>query len=134
MLWIPATLLAAAAQTARNAMQSNLTASLGTLGATQVRFIYGWPFAVAFLVLAAGAAGHGVPGPTSAFIADTAGGAVAQIAGDAPRAHGPGTDRRRRRAAACNGCRCELSRVRVARCSIAFDTSLGLAFRRPRCS
>ena len=47
MLWILATLVAAAVQTARNAMQSSLTAALGTLGATQVRFVYGWPFAVA---------------------------------------------------------------------------------------
>ena len=41
MLWIIATLIAAVAQTARNAMQSSLTATLGTLGATQVRFVYG---------------------------------------------------------------------------------------------
>jgi drug/metabolite transporter (DMT)-like permease len=83
MLWIPATLLAAAAQTARNAMQSNLTAALGTLGATQVRFIYGCPFAVAFLALAAALAGTGVPAANATFLAYTAGGAVAQIAGTA---------------------------------------------------
>jgi drug/metabolite transporter (DMT)-like permease len=83
MLWIVATVLAAAVQTARNATQSHLTATLGTLGATQVRFIYGWPFAAVFLGLAAAAAGTGVPAPTPAFLAYTAGGAVAQIGGTA---------------------------------------------------
>ena len=83
MLWILATLVAAGAQTARNAMQSSLTATLGTLGATQVRFVYGLPFAAAFLALAAAVAGSGVPEPTSAFLAYTAAGATAQIAGTA---------------------------------------------------
>ena len=40
---------AAAAQTVRNAMQRELTASLGTVGATHVRFLFGFPFAVVFL-------------------------------------------------------------------------------------
>ena len=38
-LWMIATLIAAAAQTARNAMQQSLTATIGTIGATQVRFL-----------------------------------------------------------------------------------------------
>ncbi|HVJ29393.1 MAG TPA: DMT family transporter [Gammaproteobacteria bacterium] len=83
MLWIFATLVAAGAQTARNAMQSSLTATLGTLGATQVRFLYGLPFAVVFLALAAAIAGADVPAPTARFLAVTAGGAIAQIAGTA---------------------------------------------------
>ena len=83
MLWIVATVIAAAAQTARNAMQSHLTASLGTLGATQVRFVYGLPFAVLFLAIAAALAGTSVPPPTAEFLAYTAGGAFAQIAGTA---------------------------------------------------
>ena len=69
MLWIFATLLAAGAQTARNAMQSSLTATLGTLGATQVRFLYGLPFAVVFLALAAAIAGTDIPAPTWRFFA-----------------------------------------------------------------
>jgi len=48
-LWIPFTLLAAAGQTARNAMQRELTTALGTVGATHVRFLFGFPFAVIFL-------------------------------------------------------------------------------------
>lgn len=82
MLWIACTLIAAAAQTARNATQSGLTASLGTLGATQVRFLFGLPFAIGFLAVAA-SAGGGVPPLNARFLAFTAGGAVAQILGTA---------------------------------------------------
>ena len=83
MLWILSTLIAAAGQTARNAMQSSLTTTLGTLGATQVRFVYGFPFALLFLGLVATAAGGAVPAPTAAFLRFTAVGALAQIAGTA---------------------------------------------------
>jgi len=83
LLWIACTLIAAAAQTARNAMQSGLTGSLGTLGATQVRFLYGFPFALLFLLVAALAAHSGVPAPSARFLAFTGGGAVAQIIGTA---------------------------------------------------
>jgi len=51
LLWIPVTLIAAAAQTARNATQRSLIDRIGTVGATQVRFLYGLPFAIAFLAL-----------------------------------------------------------------------------------
>jgi drug/metabolite transporter (DMT)-like permease len=79
MLWIPATLIAAAAQTARNAMQRGLTERLGTLGATQVRFLYGLPFALLILggsVLVMHAA---VPPANARFLAFTVAGSVAQI-------------------------------------------------------
>src|SRR5438477_1075787 len=49
MLWAVFTVLAAAGQTARNAMQRELTATLGTAGATHVRFLFGFPFALLFL-------------------------------------------------------------------------------------
>ena len=45
-LWVVFTLIAAASQTARNAMQRELTATLGTVGATHVRFLFGFPFAL----------------------------------------------------------------------------------------
>ena len=48
-LWVVFTLLAAAGQTVRNAMQRELTATLGTVGATHVRFLFGFPFALLFL-------------------------------------------------------------------------------------
>lgn len=83
MLWIFATLIAAAAQTARNAMQSSLTVTLGTIGATQVRFLYGLPFALIFLGAQSAASGFAVPAPNAEFFASTAAGAMAQIAGTA---------------------------------------------------
>jgi drug/metabolite transporter (DMT)-like permease len=52
-LWAVFTITAAGAQTLRNAMQRDLIASLGTGGATYVRFIFGLPFAVLFLALVA---------------------------------------------------------------------------------
>jgi drug/metabolite transporter (DMT)-like permease len=49
-LWAIFTVIAAFAQTVRNAMQRELTASLGTVGATHVRFLFGFPFALIFLL------------------------------------------------------------------------------------
>src|SRR5690554_6797847 len=79
MLWIPATLLAAAAQTGRNLAQAGLTARLGTLGATQVRFVYGLPFALVFLALAAWVAGRAPPVPSGSALSWLALGGIAQI-------------------------------------------------------
>lgn len=47
--WIAFTLAAALAQTFRNAVQSALVPSLGRMGATQVRFVFGAPFGLAIL-------------------------------------------------------------------------------------
>lgn len=52
-LWIPATIAAAAFQVARNALQRSLLASTGPWGATLVRFLFGLPFSLAFLGVAA---------------------------------------------------------------------------------
>ena len=49
-IWIPITLWAALAQTVRNAAQRTLTADLGTLAATLVRFLYGLPVAAVFVL------------------------------------------------------------------------------------
>lgn len=81
MLWIVSTLIAAAAQTARNAMQSSLTATLGTVGATQVRFLYGFPFALVFLGIVTVAAEASAPAANARFLMFTFGGAIAQIFG-----------------------------------------------------
>ncbi len=48
-LWICTTIAAAGAQALRNALQRGLTVSLGTLGATHVRFLFGLPFSILFL-------------------------------------------------------------------------------------
>lgn len=50
-LWVPIVLWAALAQTARNAAQRSLVAQAGTLGATLARFLYGIPFAGAWVLL-----------------------------------------------------------------------------------
>ena len=50
-LWIPFVILASLGQVARNAMQRELTASLGTVGATHVRFLFGFPFAIVFFAI-----------------------------------------------------------------------------------
>ena len=82
-LWIPVTLAAAVAQTGRNAAQRGLTERLGTLGATNVRFLYGLPFALAFLALALGLTGSSAPTLTPHAVAFAALGALAQIAATA---------------------------------------------------
>jgi drug/metabolite transporter (DMT)-like permease len=79
ILWIPATLAASAAQTARNATQRQLTGIIGTVGATQVRFLYGFPFALLFLAAVAWATGETVPGPNQSFYLFIAAGSVTQI-------------------------------------------------------
>lgn len=78
-LWIPATLIAAAAQTARNTLQHRLTETLGTLGATQVRFLYGLPFAILFLIAVRLVEGAIIPSPTRQFLVFVSASAVAQI-------------------------------------------------------
>jgi len=80
LLWVTATLIAAAAQTARNATQSSLTAVIGAVGATQVRFLYGLPFALLFLVVMALFGGEPIPPIGARSLAYVAFGAVAQIA------------------------------------------------------
>lgn len=82
-LWIPITLAAALAQTGRNAAQRGLTERLGTLGATNVRFLYGLPFACLFLALALWASGSAVPPFTPRTLVFTFLGAMAQIAATA---------------------------------------------------
>ena len=47
-LWILTTIAAAGCQSLRNALQRGLTVTLGTVGATHVRFLFGLPFALIF--------------------------------------------------------------------------------------
>ena len=78
-LWIPVTLAAALAQTGRNAAQRGLTERLGTLGATNVRFLFGLPFACAFLGLALWLSGTPPLPLTPRALGFTALGGAAQI-------------------------------------------------------
>lgn len=83
MLWAVFTLIAAAAQTARNAMQRELTATLGTVGATHVRFLFGFPFAVLFLIGVLTVTGSDWPRPSLIYWPWITLGFVAQIAATA---------------------------------------------------
>jgi len=83
MLWAVFTVIAAAAQTARNAMQRELTATLGTVGATHVRFLFGFPFALVFLPGVMVFAGYGLPRPPLEFWPWVVAGAFTQIAATA---------------------------------------------------
>ncbi|MGC1559117.1 MAG: EamA/RhaT family transporter, partial [Bradyrhizobium sp.] len=62
-LWIPFTLTGALGQVARNAMQRQLTGPLGTWGATNIRFLFGFPFAILFFAVVLLASGDPLPWP-----------------------------------------------------------------------
>jgi len=78
-LWIPFTLIAAGGQVARNVMQRGLTAELGTVGATHVRFLFGFPFALIFLAGVLAMSGQTLPVPPAAFWPWVLAGALTQI-------------------------------------------------------
>jgi len=82
-LWAVFTIVAAAAQTVRNAAQRELTARLGTVGATHVRFLFGFPFAPIFLAGVMIALGQGLPQPPPAFWPWVVLGALTQVAATA---------------------------------------------------
>jgi len=66
-LWIPFTITAALGQVARNAMQRSLTGPLGTWGATNIRFLFGFPFSIVFFAAVVAVTGDHVPWPTAQF-------------------------------------------------------------------
>jgi len=82
-LWAVFTIIAAFAQTVRNAMQRELTVSLGTVGATHVRFLFGFPFALLSLAALMMATGASLPRPGLMFLPWVIDGALAQIAATA---------------------------------------------------
>jgi drug/metabolite transporter (DMT)-like permease len=82
-LWAVFTLIAAAAQTVRNATQRELTGRLGTVGATHVRFLFGLPFACLFLVGVIVVGGAALPHPGLVFWPWVLAGALLQIAATA---------------------------------------------------
>jgi drug/metabolite transporter (DMT)-like permease len=82
-LWALFTLIAAGAQTVRNATQRELTTTLGTAGATHVRFLFGLPFALVFLLIVLFASGAALPSPSAAYWPWILQGAIAQIAATA---------------------------------------------------
>jgi drug/metabolite transporter (DMT)-like permease len=78
-LWAAFTIIAAASQTARNAMQRELIVKLGTLGATHVRFLFGFPFAVVLLIGVLAVTGTPLPRAGLAFWPWVFAGSVTQI-------------------------------------------------------
>jgi drug/metabolite transporter (DMT)-like permease len=80
-LWIPFTVIASLAQVARNAMQRQLTGPLGTWGATNIRFLFGFPFSLIFFAIVLAATGDAVPWPTAVFWPWLLLGAFSQIVG-----------------------------------------------------
>ena len=78
-LWALFTVIAAAAQTVRNATQRELTATLGTVGATHVRFLFGFPFALVFLAGVMIVSGQALPHPPPVYWPWIMLGAFAQI-------------------------------------------------------
>ena len=78
-LWIPFTIIAALGQVARNAMQRSLTGPLGTWGATNIRFLFGFPFSIIFFSVVVAVTGDPIPWPTAAFWPWLLLGALSQI-------------------------------------------------------
>jgi drug/metabolite transporter (DMT)-like permease len=79
VLWAVFTVIAAGSQTLRNAMQKELTTTLGTVGATHVRFLFGLPFAILFLTMIVLVSGVRPPPITMTAFAWTLLGALTQI-------------------------------------------------------
>src|SRR5438876_1308860 len=80
-LWIPFTIIAALGQVARNAMQRSLTGPLGTWGATNIRFLFGFPFSILFFAVVIAVSGDRIPWPVAAFWPWLLLGALSQIVG-----------------------------------------------------
>ncbi|HUB86176.1 MAG TPA: EamA family transporter [Rhizomicrobium sp.] len=82
-LWAAFTVFAAVGQTARNTVQRQLTTSIGAAGSTHVRFLFGFPFAVLFLIGVISVTHQPIPHPPGEFWLWLLLGAVTQIAGTA---------------------------------------------------
>ncbi len=78
-LWVVFTVLASGGQTLRNALQRELTTTLGTVGATHVRFLYGLPFGLVFCLAVLAYNGVALPRLTQDMIGWTTVGALSQI-------------------------------------------------------
>ena len=79
MLWIPVTLAAAFLQNIRSALQKSLKSQLSDMGATYVRFVYAWPFAIAFLALLIFGFDISIPRANLAFLLWVIAASVSQI-------------------------------------------------------
>jgi len=80
-LWIPVTLAAAFFQAIRTAGQKHLTRSMDAYAITFVRYLFGFPFAYAYLWALTGPWGRSMPAFNTEFVLSAAAGAMAQIVG-----------------------------------------------------
>jgi drug/metabolite transporter (DMT)-like permease len=78
-LWIPITVVAAFLQNIRSAMQKHLKGVMGTTGATFVRFGFGFPFAILFVLILHYGVGFAYPGLNATFFAWAIIGGLGQI-------------------------------------------------------
>lgn len=78
-LWIPITLAAAFLQNLRSALQKHLKGRLSTAGATFARFGYGFPVALAYVLVLMYGFGFRLPTINAEFLAWTALGGATQI-------------------------------------------------------
>ncbi|HEY4370870.1 MAG TPA: DMT family transporter [Burkholderiales bacterium] len=78
-LWIPITLAAAFSQTLRNAAQRHISGAAGLLPATFVRFAFGLPFAVLWLLFVTRVLGMALPPVSWTFLGWVAIGAFGQL-------------------------------------------------------
>ena len=78
-IWIPIALVAALVQSVRTAMQKHLTAGMGVHAVTLVRFLFGLPFAAAYLAALMNINGYRLPDLNTVFIGPCLAAAAAQI-------------------------------------------------------
>ncbi|MYZ48553.1 DMT family transporter [Propylenella binzhouense] len=78
-LWAVCTVLAATAQTVRNAAQRSLIGEIGTVGATHIRFLFGFPFALLAVAVLPGL-GIPLPRPNLVFMGWVTVGSLLQMA------------------------------------------------------
>ncbi|MDE2404524.1 MAG: EamA/RhaT family transporter [Sphingomonadales bacterium] len=83
LLWVPFTLAGSVAQIVRNSAQASLTARIGTLGATQTRFVFGLPFALLYLAALLAFSGASFPHFSRAALGWTVLAGLSQIAATA---------------------------------------------------
>ncbi len=78
-IWIPITIAAAFLQNVRSALQKHLRGQLSVSGATFVRFSFGFPLAIAYLIGLMLLLDQPLPQPNARFVAFMASGGIAQI-------------------------------------------------------
>lgn len=78
-IWIPIALLAALVQAVRTAMQKHLTAGMGVQAVTLVRFLFGLPFAAAYLAALMAVNDYELPDLNPVFVTSCLAAAAAQV-------------------------------------------------------